>query len=481
MATLIDKYKNFDKFPFEDSHRRLTAYDYYNKLLESEHFDAFALRGDKNFTTAYAKLRYIVCNFAGLVSKVAADFLFGREAKITSENNQEWVEKLVFENKLRTQNYESAISNSAMGDAIYRVRAKDGEIVIEDVSPDIYFPHVYSEKVKSTPKVEEISWVQKYGDSEYLLREIHTKGYIYMKAYELDKGELDREITIDEYNKLFSTNYSEQEETKIDHNLIVHIPNYRTKRQYFGTSDYLDIDKLIFALNNRMTKIDNILDKHSDPILAVPEGVLDENGRIKKESLGMFEMDEEGQKPEYIIWNASLESAEKEIDTLMKMMLLFSETNPDVFGLNEGNSAESGRALRMRLIRTIAKTSRKQLYYRQGLQEVILIAQELARANGYTIGGLRLKGEPEPVEVSFGDGIMIDERDIAETEALKLENGTTSKKRAIMRQEDVSESEADTIIEEINNEKESNIDTFRQFVMNSQSKPNETGNKQEES
>lgn len=478
MAKLLDKYKNSKKYPYEESVERINGYSYYNKLLAGEHFDAFALKGDRNFTIGYAKLRYVVCNFAGLVSKVSADFLFGKEAHVIAEKNKEWIEELFFKNKMRTKCYESSITNSALGDSVFRVRAKDNEIVIEEISPDIYFPHIYGEKIKAQPNVEEIAWIQKDANIEYLLREIHGPGFIEIKAYVTDSGKIDKEIEIEEYNKIFGTNYKKLEATNIPYNLIVHIPNYRLKRGYFGTSDYLDIDELVFALNNRMTKIENILDKHSDPILAIPEGVLDEDGRVKRESLTMFEMDSEGNKPEYIVWNASLESAFKEVDKIVEMMLLFSETNPDVFGLSKGSAAESGRALRMRLIRTIAKTFRKQLYYRQGLQEISMIAQELAKANGYTVMGKKISGDIEIPEVKFGDGVVVDERDVVETESIKLENGTTSKKRAIMRQEDVNESEADDIIEEIKSQDSVDIGGFRKFVMDSGEKINEKGDQQ---
>jgi len=65
----------------------------------------------------------------------------------------------------------------------------------------------------------------------------------------------------------------------------------------------------------------------------------------------MFEMDEAGNKPEYIVWNANLDSAMKEIDKMVEFLFMFSETSPDALGLGKGGQAESGRALKMKLLR----------------------------------------------------------------------------------------------------------------------------------
>ena len=131
-------------FPYPSQLPRLDRYNVYNNLLEGSHFEAFALQGSKEFTERYARLRYITCNFAGLVSKVIADILFGEEIQIITENNQEWLEDLVFNNQLKMQNYESAMSNSAKGDAVYKIRVEDSEIFIDDINPAIYFPHLDS-------------------------------------------------------------------------------------------------------------------------------------------------------------------------------------------------------------------------------------------------------------------------------------------------------------------------------------------------
>jgi hypothetical protein len=62
-----------EKYPYKTEEQRLSNYAVYDLLLKGEHYSAFAIRAEKGFTERYALLRYITCNFAGLVCKVMAD------------------------------------------------------------------------------------------------------------------------------------------------------------------------------------------------------------------------------------------------------------------------------------------------------------------------------------------------------------------------------------------------------------------------
>jgi hypothetical protein len=456
MTKLLEK-----QFPYPTQKARLDSYNINKELLEGNHWEAFALQGDKNFTERYAKLRYVVCNFAGLISKVIADILFGEEIQIKAGKNQEWLESLYFKNKLQQQNYESAMSNSAQGDAVYKIRVENKEIFIDDVNPSIYFPHLDKGNPRRDPKVEELAWTETIGDTKYLISELHEIGKVSTVIHELDaKGNLDIEISCDAYNAMAGTNYIASVNTGIKHKLLVHIPNYRFSGRFWGVSDYNDINSLLFALNNRMTKLGNILDKHSDPILAVPEGVLDENGQVKKEKLSMIEIADKGEKPEYIVWNANLESAFKEIDKLVDFLFMFSETSPDVLGMGKSGAAESGRALKMRLIRTLAKKNRKQLYYDQGLREILFTAQELSRKQGYTVNGVKCPAEAEIPFIKWADGVVNDQIEEMELAKQKLDAGLTTKVDAIMVTEGLTQEDAEKKLEEITEEKKKSAATF---------------------
>ena len=459
---------NIQQFPAEDSVLRLRQYGTYERLLEGNHYTAYIADVGKDFSQRYKYLRYLQCNFAGLISKVMADVLFGEkvviEATDKNKEQQAFIDALIYENHLDTQLYESALFNSARGDSVLRIRVDNDQIKIEDINPAMYYPEI-GENFRDEPKVKTLAW-KVYNQTEdgldtYLIKEIHTIGKIETKIYQMkekDSKEVVRPVPLDEYNELMGTEYLESVETGIDEIPIIHIPNFRINNSYWGVSDYHDLQSLFFAVNNRMTSIDNILDKHSDPILAIPEGILDENGEVKKEKLEMVEIRTGEDKPEYIVWNANLEIAFQQIDELVKMIFLIGEVSPDVVGLDTGKTgAESGRALKIRMLRTLAKKNRKGLYYELGIQKAIEIASKFAK-KGFKAGEVGYKGEAIIPNVTFADGVVDDKVEEITNETMKLEAGITSKKRAIKVVEDMDDAQADQLIKEIEKDTEGNAD-----------------------
>lgn len=432
MAHIFDR---VEQFPYPTETERLGRYSHNSRLLESKHYEAFAIKAEDNFSRQYQRLRYVVANYMALVAKVNADMLFGEEIKVSTkdENVQSWLEGFYQKNALRTQLFESAISNAALGDAVLKLRVEDGEIIVEDTNPAIYFPHLDSMNARQKPEVEEIAFTQEIGEDKYLVRELHRPGVIETLVFELyEDGTIGPEVDVNTFNSITGSDLVAFEETGVESNLIFHIPNFRTQgnKQYFGTSDFVGLEELQFELNNRLTKVANILDKHSDPILAVPEGVLDEAGNVRREAFHMIEVGQDGEAPEYIVWNANLEAAFNQIDKLVEFLFMTSEISPDVLGMGQGQ-AESGRALKLRMIRTLAKRNRKRLYYEQALKEMLFTAQELAEANGFTVDGEKLKGTPEMPEITWSDGVVNDAVEETEVSIAQNEAGLKSRKTAI--------------------------------------------------
>jgi inorganic pyrophosphatase len=438
------------EFPYDNSRRRLGDYEYFMRLFMGEHFEAFNIRiNDEKYTKEYSKLRYIMVNFAGLISKVVADFLFSEPPKFYSDEGDdaqtEYLEALIHENNLNAQNYESALSNSALGDAVYKIRIGervkgDGKptVIIEDFTPSIFFPKVEGFNVRQTPDTIELAWTFFKGKDKYLRKEIHTIGKIENQVWSMEGNKI---MTKQDVSILGDPDLKEFEDTKIDRHLIVHIPNWKTGNRFFGISDYADLDKLFYAVNNRFTKIDNILDKHGDPILTVPQGVLDEKGNVNKKSLGVIEIvDGDTGKPEYIVWDAKLESAFSEIEKLTDMVLMIAEISPDVLGMGKGIT-DSGRALKLKILRTIAKVARKKLYYDRGLKEVLYTAMLVAKAHNVKVGDLD-PIDPFVPEIEWQDGMPIDMAEQVDIEAKRLDSGTTTKADAIGRLDGVDEETA---------------------------------------
>lgn len=465
----------FDKYPPKGSEQRLDNYAYFQELFLSQHYEAFGLSRGDDFTDQDSRMKYVVFNFGGMVSRLLADLLFGEPVTVRVEDpkTQEWIDAFIHDSEFNSKNYESAMSNSFLGDAVYKLRidSSTGEpkIILDDTSPSVYFPIIDPINPSQNPKIEVIGYPVQIGGQKYLFTETHVPSLIINELWEMaDDGRIRGQVDLSIYDE----DLPEFVETRVDKNLIVHIPNWKYGRRHFGISDYIDIDRLIYAMNKRMTKIDEILDKHSQPIVALPEGVLDKKGKVKPESLDVYEVPTDVQnpiKPEYIVWNASLDNAFSQIDHLMDWAYMVSETSPDAYGFAKGGKAESGRALKFRLLSTIRKRNRKKIYYNRGIREVIYLAQMLAEAWGIEVGGVKPPSTPELPSLEWEDGIVNDTMEMALEEQVRLESGTQDAISAIMRLDGVDEQTAIDKYQKILKERGGDINAVLEQLMTGKS------------
>jgi hypothetical protein len=453
------------KYPPDAEKARINNYELFEKVFLGEHVDAFNIKTQGQYKKELENLRYVAVNFGGMISKLSADMLFEEPPRISAGENDDFIQEVINKNQLKTQFYEAGLENSFRGDAVFRIRAKDKQTIIEDINPSIYFPEYDEWNVRKEPKAHVLAWKVKIGEDEKgkpkfgIFKERHLKGSIEHNLYELENdGTLGAELKVTDY----MPDIKPEEKTNVSDFLVIHIPNYRINSMFFGISDYKDLMQLMFAINNRITKVDNILDKHGDPILAVPEGVLDEEGKVSRKSFGVIEVptsESAGAKPEYIVWDAKLESAFSEIDKLIEFLFITSETSPASLGLDKDGQAESGRALKYKLLRTIAKKHRKELYFDWGIKKMLNMAQEFAFSNKLKAGDVSSKN-PENIEIEWQDGIINDAKETLEIEQTKLDNGLTTTKEAIQRLEGVDEKTAEEKVKLIEEENAKNEPKF---------------------
>lgn len=485
------------KFPYEQDMERIESYEHNERLYRGKHFDAFNMKvNDVRFSKKYEQLKYVVCNFASLLSKVCADFLFSEKPKfIADKGDQFFLDELVEFNELHLQNYESAVHSSIFGDCIYKIRigkknTEDIEesVLIEEISPKIYYPHLDLQNVRKRPEVTELAWlIEKKNErnevEKFLRREIHEPGYILNELWMMEGNKVLQQVDLK--TLLETENLPEVQETMTDFNWIWHVPNTRLASGFFGESDYNDIETLLYSLNNRVSKIDNILDKHSDPILALPEGVLDEHGEVARGSFHMFEKPQgTNEKPEYIVWNAELTSAFSQIDKLVEFLFLFSEVSPDVVGMGKGQS-DSGRALKLRMLRTLAKVQRKRLYYDLILKDMLFKAQEISLAHGVGVNGVKLSKPPAEVSIDWQDGLPDDEQEMILIEQMRLDAGLSTTADALMRLDGLSPDKAEQKAKELEEGTrltllENNLTQLRQKVEDTEDEDGEHSSQQQE-
>lgn len=457
---------NTKTFPDKENNDRIKQYTINKLLLDGNHYEAFNYLGLEHFEKEYRSLRYVTANYLGLVSKVSADTLFSEKFAIEAqnENTNDFIYSLINSNNLYAKLHESAITNSSLGDVVFRLSARNSELIIEAIDPNIYYK---SEEQTASGEPEYTYLVFKHAlyDSAgnikkaYLVQERHYPGLISYVAFTLKRSpglttearQLDSfnvmgdMVDIAEVNNLIEgANYPTSDiTTYCKYPLLFHVPNVKySPYSQWGVSDYIDLRGLQFSLNNRITKIDNVLDNHSNPILALPSGILDENGRVRKENIELFEKGDDGEIPEYIVWNANLEYAFKQIDTMVEFLYMTSEITPDVLGMGKGQ-AESGRALKIKMIRTIAKRNRKRTYYEPEMLKMFTAAQQLSTSLNYTTkDGLLARGIND-ITISWQDGIVDDQVETAEIQVLRHQAGLQTKKAALQEMDKLTSEQAE--------------------------------------
>lgn len=434
---------------------RLARYARYQDLFEGNHARAF-----ENLSAFVPSRRrriiYLTANYAGLISKLSADLLFGETPVFNAADGPglESLKAIIRDNSLPTVLYESELSASFRGDAVFRVRwgkrhETDPEetVIIEEVPAYSYFVESSPDNVREVLS-ESVAWVHRVPGQRtcYLRVEEHTPGLIRQSAYALSEssGKVGAQVPL---SRVYGDAAPmEEESTGVDRSLLVHVPNFRHGSRLWGMSDYYDLESLFDAVNNRLSKTDAILDRHASPKLVLPIGATDAKGEIRLSDMDLFEAGSvaEGSVVRYVTWDAKLEAAFQHLEHLQDQIFRMAEVSPAAFGLDKAGSIESGRAMRMRFIRTQAKIARKRQYFDIGVRRVLALAQELKAVYGGP--------DPVDIEIHWMDGIPDDYIEAVEVERSRVEAGLSSRETAIRRIDNVDEAQARNELQRIRNE-----------------------------
>ena len=471
---IIPMFKDGQYFPSNEHLDRLSKYRKNEALFRGEHYRAFIDR----FTGSEKELLYISINLPSIICKKSADFLFGEEFRVYSGNGDNTPEQKAFDrfysdNDLNILTYESALSNAYTGDAFIKIRfgqefggmlpkeLDKPRVFIENIDPLTVFPEVYKQD-KSKIKAYHIAVVHEDDDEEsYLYVESHYPSKILYTKYEVTPmlydayGEVLQYKIVSEIKK-----YRHYVNTGVPTHLVVHIPNTAIVGDWGGIDDLTEHHAIIDEINNRLSQIASILDKHADPSMAVPTGLLqeDEDGmasfRVAQDKV--FEvMGKEDVIPQYITWDGQLTNAFTELDKLVDLLLTTAEIPSVALGRGEsGTSGSSGLAIKWRMNSLLTKINRKRQYYHKGLKQVFIIAQMLE--NALEIADYQLT---TPI-LQFNDGLPKDAME--QTNIASIRTGgakTMSQKTAIMMLNNMTEEQAEEEINRIKVEEEEQMAT----------------------
>lgn len=463
---------------------RIKRYKENKKLFKGEHFDILEKHNDI-IPTHHQRTVYVTTNLAGLIAKKSADFLFGEQAMYSAGGKddspeQAKMDEWVRENDLHITNYETALSNAYRGDSFYKIRwgQEHGGLVPKELDPfrviieaqnaEYVFPETYpndSTRIMAYHIAIPSEVAHTDGEEWVLNVESHYPNRIVYRQFRMNPYE-------ENFDGVVSWRiYAEEGQpreviTNVPFPLVVHVPNYATDDSWEGIDDLTELRGLFSELNTRLSQISEILSKHADPAMIVPQGTLveDENGqpsyRVGVDKV--FEVMTGELEPKYLTWNGQLEYAFREVEKLLDLILMKAEIPAVALGIGDsGTSGSSGLSIKWRLNSLLAKINRKRQYYDKALKRIFTIAQllEMDRRT-------KVDFKPFVPHVKFRDGLPEDEMEKATI--MQIRTGakpTISQKRAIMEIENVSEERARQILEELEEEEMAsavaNMDSFQ--------------------
>jgi hypothetical protein len=490
-------FKEGEFYPYPTHQARIERYRNNRKLFLGDHLNVFNKYG-KKVTATQSELLYISVNLASIICKKSADFLFGESLQVSAgtsdaSKEQEALNRITENNDMSIKNYESALSNSYRGDSFYKLRLGqefNGElppeldeykVIVDAQNAEYVFPETMlgdANKIRvyhiAVPeRVDDGS--RELDESEWVLHvESHYAGrieYSRFRLFPIDLG-IDGEV------KTWKIGYEFEEArsaiaTGVPFPLVVHVPNFSLDDMWNGVDDLTEHHGLLDEINNRITQISEILDKHADAPIVVPIGTLreDTNGNVvyNVAQEKVFEIaSKDDVLPQYVTnQNPLVDQAFKELEVLIDLLFTVAEIPSVALGRNDsGTSGASGLSIKWRMNSLLSKINRKRQYYEKGLKRVYTIAQMLENAVGidtYTVTVPKLK---------FKNGLPKDAMEEANIMAIRTGGKPTmSQQTAMMHLDDLTEEQAQAEIDRMDAEQQQANDFVDASIFNQDTAP----------
>lgn len=439
----------FEKWsPGEDD--RLKAYRFYEQLYRSEHHSAFADRVNQSlYKMGGDKLTFLALDYPRTIVNVPANLLVGLSPVIsyTEPALNDALKRVMTRSKFETVELEVAQGVGFRGDGVMEARIGSKGVVIEPKPAYSYFPQLNPDNCRDVLS-EQLAWERIWQGDKILRIDHYLPGEIVREAYRLGNGgKVGRPYSGSELEailggpQVLSTGLISQHPI----NTLVHVPNYRGDNSFFGESDLGGgLPTLFEEVDERLSQISRILDKHADPKMTGPKLNVSPDGVAKMLELGYIEVGPNHEAPSYLTWDAQLIAAFSHYKACCDEIFRHSEISPALAGFVQGARYDSGRAYRMMLAPTLAKVSRKRIYLDPALKEILRIA--VAMELGANLDGI------EPPNVRWRDGLPKDTAQDSQTENNRIASKTSSRLSSIRRLDDCDEATALAELERIRRE-----------------------------
>lgn len=305
------------------------------------------------------------------ITTTFADLLFLKNPEITvNEEAQEDIDAIIERNDFFVQLWNSAVTQSWAGRVIFEVRLEDGLSIIEEVSPE----NVIIERDFFTKKINKATilfFIQKE-KTKWLFKKIHTIGKINYELWECDSNGTEKTMIP---LSLLDENIAEEEDTNIDVIPVFQIINPKDAKHIDGVSDYEVVKSLLREYCRACSQIPTQLSKHADAKIAVPPGVLDENGQVANGNMEVIEVSDSGaglSVPQYITnSNPLIESAFRQRSDILEALIRATECSFVLLDIEKGGGVKKDETMAESAMRAITKVKRKQKSFEKSIVDIL--------------------------------------------------------------------------------------------------------------
>jgi len=459
-----------------DDRARIKGYMRNESLMDVDtHYQRFAELGPD--VSPPSKSSWIPVDFFGMLARLMRHYVFGLDFKVAGKRgaaNTDAVARIFTANDFHEMMAQAAESSTACGDAVFRVDVEDLEdeedpevvrpvATIRAVHPCHYFPEVDPldhRRVKAVtlaftfPVDDAFRTQHSISESHVVLLERNEpalerggSGTVSYKLFSWDGSAAKAELNV-------SAMFPELEdgETGIDEIPIVHVGVNVPAAEFWGRSEFQRVERIVLALENRLSQEDEVLEKHARPKLIVGPGILNPDARSNLADFDVIEIEpsilEKAIKPEYLTWDFQVQAIEHEIEKLEEYLFMTTETSPASFGLErDGSQVESARALRFKAHRTVNKVNDRRTAFARGIRNLFRIAQKMELAALTADGAETYKRGP--VVITWPDPIIEDSDAEVQNYVSRKGAGLVSRVRAVADLDDLTEEEAQDEVQEI--------------------------------
>jgi hypothetical protein len=424
------------QFPTNDDFNRVAKLNNYYNVFKGLHSKVFKLKSYFEEDSKKKTLLYLAYNVGQIVSLTAADFLFGEQLKIQTNESEDQkpmekkINAIIQNNYLDEKLYQSAVMQDVAGFAVITVRQKDKVAIIEEVPYDNYYPDFTGVRLGEEPRqiviASYIDLVNPKNQKKetFLYKQIHRlengKGKIVHELWTTTPDMKQSQLT---ELALFSAELPAEEDTELDYIPIFQIDNFKTVKERFGISTYESVMNLFEEINDRITQISVQLIKHLNSKVAVGEGVLSKKGEMDS-SQDIFLVEKGDIVPQYITnSNPLIEEGFKQIEGLIRQICTVTQTPASFLGLDDKGGVEKVETAKLRMAAFLKKIKRKQRSYEAKLVDILKTALFFEGAKKF----------PDNVDISFAWDLGLP-RDLfteAQTHQIMVESGMESKETAI--------------------------------------------------